>query len=418
MTQDLFAEKSLKLTKLNGKTIQEHNQNIETEYQTWLENNPNATEQDQSANRQQIIEAYKLKHSAFGTEVETVEKELFKAIKEGKPIILDEINAIPTPVLVSLNDVLQRRAGELVYAPGIGQVEIEPGFSVIMTGNLSNERVTYAGTNELNPAFLSRLDSFNYDYLPQSTDGNHKNQADPRSNELFHVIMSKMVDDTGTFVAPEAHESMSKLFKLAQLARTTQDIFTGRWKETQVNVTASGDSSEPELSTAVLSMRNVFRVIENWDGGNEKDLDKALWDGFISSITNVEDQQLVITQAHRFGFFTDTAKGYKEIEYDPERQAFVRFEDLRTEEYSYQRMSNKVIAPREMISLLYGEIPERSETDYPDLSLDELNELAGDPEEEIELSIEMATETSERIDAVKTYSNALTELYGSVCPIE
>ena len=73
---------------------------------------------------------------------------------------------------------------------------------------------------------------FEYDYLPQSTeDTNWNNQESPERNELFRVMISYLADEKGTLQLPEHDKSLSKLFKLAQLSQTTQDVFSNKWAE-------------------------------------------------------------------------------------------------------------------------------------------------------------------------------------------
>ncbi len=77
--------------------------------------------------------------------------------------------------------------------------------------------------------------------------------------------------------------------------------FYGRWKDDEAQKDCGMD--ELELRESVLSIRNILHVLDNWNKGEEKDLSKALWDGFISSITYADDQNYILSQAVRFGFF-------------------------------------------------------------------------------------------------------------------
>lgn len=194
-TQDLYTETSLKVkNRFNGETIQQHNDAITAEQNEWKKANDQRLaamsvsdrEAEIQTNLEQISTLYIQKHSAFGTEVEKIEKEIACAIREGKPVVIDEINAIPVPVLVSLNHILTRRAGDTVNLLGSDeQMEVVDGFSIIMTGNLSRPGANYIGVNDLNPAFLSRLKIMHYDYLPQSTEGNIDQQSDPEKMNCF-----------------------------------------------------------------------------------------------------------------------------------------------------------------------------------------------------------------------------------------
>src|SRR5690606_3823182 len=91
-------------------------------------------------------------NSSFGTVIKKVEREILIAVKEGRTVIVDELNTIAMQNLIALNDILQRHAGSTAYITGVGPVLINPGFGFIGTGNLSTQMVNYEGTNELNPA--------------------------------------------------------------------------------------------------------------------------------------------------------------------------------------------------------------------------------------------------------------------------
>ena len=58
-------------------------------------------------------------------------------MKEGRPLIIDEMNAIPHHVLIAMNDLLLRRPDETVYPPIAGEppFKVADGFVVIATGN-------------------------------------------------------------------------------------------------------------------------------------------------------------------------------------------------------------------------------------------------------------------------------------------
>lgn len=312
-----------------------------------------------------ILELYKLKNQAFGTEVETIQKEIYRGVIEGRPVIIDEVNAISSAVLISMNDILQRRPGQNCFIPGVGSVKIQPGFSIAMTGNLSSGSVSYDGTNDLNPAFLSRLNIIGYDYLPQScTDRGYNKQSNPVKNEMFRLILSYLVDNKGHLQIPEKQKSLSQLFSLAQLARTTQDIFSGKWDESHMSVDMSGDSIEPRLEKSVLSNRNVINVLREWNKGADKDLDMALWHGFISSITDPGDQAIILSLAQSYNFFKNS-NGW-DVSRLFESDKLASLEELRTTEYKHIIKDQDLIPMFEVLEYIFGQPPVR--TDYPRLS--------------------------------------------------
>ena len=389
-SQDLFTDKSLKLTKFNGKSLLEHKEDLDALIEEWQTKHPEDAKDPEKAKTEadKIIELYKLKNQAFGTEVETIKQAIYRGVEEGRPVIIDEINAIPSAVLISLNDVLQRRPGDACYIPGrIPEYDkdgkekpfiIQPGFSIIMTGNLSSGRISYQGTEDLNPAFLSRLDIIEHDYLPMSEDGSLENQIDPRKNELFHVIISYLADRQGNLRLPEMDESLEKLFSLCQLAHKTQNLFGGK-VESSITMD-SGEEIEADLEKSVLSIRNILNVLKEWDKGSEKDLDKALFDGFIAGVTNADDQNLILALAKSYGFFSES-NGYS-IKVKERGAGFTAFDEIHPGEFRFKRSPLETYSVRKVVELLYGPGPEREV--YPeDIDLDGLAR-----EDDDEISVE------------------------------
>ena len=123
----------------------------------------------------------------------------------------------------------------------------------------------------------------------------------------------------------------------------------------------SGDL--PELKESVLSLRNILRVLDNWNLGEEKDLTLALWDGFISSITNPKDQAYILSQALRFGFFKES-EGWT-LKNENFGKVVQEYDDLRTRPYEYTRGETESLSYFDLIKILFGPRPERKEVpDY------------------------------------------------------
>ena len=401
-SQDLFADKTLKLTKFNGKTLLEHKEELNREVEKWKEAHPEEAKDPEKEQRaaNEILELYKLKNAAFGTEVDTIKRAIYRGVEEGRPVIIDEVNAIPTAVLISLNDILQRRPGQFCSIPGVGSVKMAGGFSITMTGNLSTGGVNYGGTGELNPAFLSRLDIIEHDYLPMSeTDSSFERQTDPKRNELFQVAIAYLADRHGDLELPEMDKSLQKIFRLCQFARVTQKVFSGRWEESSVLESESGDEMEPNLEASVLSMRNLLNVLKDWKRGLEKDLDKSLWDSFIYTATNPDDKNMLIALARQYGFFSE-ADGYtvKVKEYG---EGPTSWEEIHPGKYEYSRKQMEVCDLRRVVDILYGDGPEREV--YPSIDLSELEKTVDD---------------EPTIDDFVEFNNTLTEVSKAIQALE
>lgn len=397
-TQDLYTEKSLKLTHFNGKALAEHKDEYDAEFEDWKNANDKRYDDlpederkiHEARDEEEFFNLYKMKNQAFGTEVDIIQKELYKAVAEGRPVVLDEVNAIPAGVLISLNDVLQRRPGDNCYIPGVGSIEIKPGFSITMTGNLNSGRNEYAGVNDFNVAFLSRLDIIEYDYLPQSTEGSFE-EREPQENELYQVMIEYLADEKGNLRLPEIDKNVKKLYSLAQLARLSQEIFSGE----DYHVGSGGDEKSIRFEKSVLSVRNMLQVLNKWNKGAEMDLDTALYKGFIAGMVDENERNSMLQLAHdRYGFF-DEGDGWNFVAKNPgENCTFGQDNSERLS--SHERKPLETYITAKVVDLIYGDRPDRES--YPDIDFDKLESTDEDS----------AKNTDENIDDEK-----YAELLGS-----
>ena len=363
--EDMFVEKTLSLEKTSSdETNLELIDEVVDQYFDWLKTHKNQLENIEPE-KQEIIkskvwdsisEIFIARNSIYGTVVKKIEREILLAVRNGRPVIIDELNTIAMQNLIGLNDILQSKFGAKAYVTGIGPVTIKKGFGLIGTGNLSTDLVSYEGTNDLNPAFKSRFLTIEYNYVNQNTVGSLKNQTDSEKNELFRIMLVRLADNNGNLHLPTPTRSLEEIFRLAQLSRVSQEVFMGRRISTEKE---SSSEDVPELKESVLSLRNVLRILDNWNLGEEKDLTLALWDGFISSITNPKDQAYILSQAVRFGFFKES-EGWS-INNENLGKVVIEYDEIRTRPYQYIRGEIETLSYLDLIKVIFGPAPERSE---------------------------------------------------------
>lgn len=360
--EDMFFEKTLKLSHASGKdSDREQLQTLIEGFVSFARENE-AIMKDMTKDQQlELLLAgwktfsnlYIAENSGYGTTVEKIEKEVLLALREGKPVIIDEINTIAMANLIALNDILQHHAGQTAYVTGIGSITIAEGFCLIGTGNLSTGTVSYEGTNVLNPAFQSRFTTIVYNYVPQEETGDLNRSGHPEQNELFHLLLLHLADRDGTLSLPEPEQSLPVLWHLAQMARVSEDIFEGRGSAD------TKDGDVPVLNEAVLSVRGLIHVLDHWNFGEEEDLTMALWNGFLSSVTNADDRNLLLSLAVRYGFFTD-ADGWH-VESRKRGSAPLSFDEIRTQPNHHHLLPLETLSTEDLVHLLFGEGPKRTE---------------------------------------------------------
>lgn len=404
---DLYTTKSLGLEKVNGKSMQEHVETLSEERKKWLDSSSKKLDslnekEKKNAIKQgfkDISKAYEMKYSGFGTVVEDIKMELRKAIEEGRPFVFDEINALPSGVLISMNDLLTKKPGEDAFIPGVGNVKIAKGFSMIFTGNMNFAGMAeYHGVQELNPAFLSRLKNIEFDYPPQRVDGT-LNSASEGKNELFKILIAKSVDKNGNINLPK--DSLEKLYKLAVYAAKAQKLFSGKWKESKVGEV---DGIEPRLEQSVLSVRALSDILDKWSAGREVDLDMAIWKEFIDNATVPADKRILFKIAQDVGFFKESS-GWKLDDIPINDSSLLNLDDVQDESYKFTKQESKFISAKEVVKTLYGNPPER--TKFPDFSTDE-------KVEEPKIDTKSFQELNDFIENIKTekYKEASAEVCG------
>ncbi len=186
--------------------------------------------------------------------------------------------------------------------------------------------------------------------MPQSTEGTLAQQKDPGQNELFRLVMEHLCNDDGSLDLPVPSLSIDALWRFAQLARMSQLIFEGR-----SSVSENGDV--PVLNEAVLSIRSIIHVLDTWNFGEEMDLSMALWYGFLSSVTNNDDRNLLLSLAVRYGFFADNDGWH--VPARSKGEAGLTMEDIRTAAYSHEIAPLEHLSRQDVVTLLFGKGPAR-----------------------------------------------------------
>lgn len=298
---------------------------------------------------------------------------IYRAMQEGRPVIIDEVNAIPHEVLISLNHILTRKVGDkiTVQQNSGSEVEIQEGFGIIMTGNLNQGQEKYIDRQDMDPAFLSRLYKLEYDYLPQKTEGTLEDEAGS-DNELFHLLLARIMDRTGNAEIPK--DSMKKLWNLAKAARVIENVFAGREVNTAFYFQqAGGRSTKYLLKESVLSIRAIDAILTQWQKeGYRYELDYYLYKEFIAQGTVASDKAYLYQQLKdRFSFFT--GNGWEQ---NPNYGTAGNIQAFDIKAPRNESADLEFMGPRELVQLAYGASPERAK--WPEISQKESQEPEAD----------------------------------------
>jgi MoxR-like ATPase len=225
--------------------------------------------------RQEIEESIKdvVKRQASYRMMETefIPAGVLKAAEEGKIVILDEFNFLPPEVLSGLNALIEAKRGQKVSIAG-REIEVKPGFGVILTGNLTQAAVErYIGRQKLDAAFVGRLNSglIEYKSLPQANvsfvesvisqeDYERGKIIPPR--DLFQVAIAILADERGNISGPS--NLLEQAWNLSVEFGFLQRVYAG---EETAKLLGGADVI---LHKYPISMRTFRDVLEHWRRDN------------------------------------------------------------------------------------------------------------------------------------------------------
>ncbi len=195
---------------------------------------------------------------------------LVDAMREGRPVIIDEVNVGDQQIVMRLQHILLRRPGDKIVLQENGgeEIEVQPGFVIFATANEASAR--YVQRNVLDPAFRDRYDVLQLTY--PDMDGDDPIKEVPSS--LMRLAFAAGVDERGQL---SRHLDAAELEKLVRLAHVTQHLYSVPAREARVqlsdlgNDTAVGtfvDDEEPVM-TDCITPRSLADIIKRCAKGNK-----------------------------------------------------------------------------------------------------------------------------------------------------
>lgn len=243
---------------------------------------------------------------------------LGRALKEGKPIIIDEVNMIPAQVLGRMNDIAIATVGKPIFLQENGEegMRVAPGFGILGTFNIGRQ---YHGTQDLNVAQASRWNGPKVDY--------------PSMEESFDLILSALIRKDRVRLPPQFRlEDYEKLADLTLVTRHIQELFSGQTEGQRYMARRHGMRAEKsQLEKTVISTRDLLRkIVIPWRdrGFKEGSLDEIIADNILATAgTHSEDDQRFLVELFlENGFF----QGWDAKRFREHHVGSVEDEDIRT----------------------------------------------------------------------------------------
>jgi len=246
---------------------------------------------------------------------------VLKAAKEGRIVIIDEFNYIPSNLLAGLNALVDRNIDKAREEFGImeEEIEVKEGFGVIFTGNITRPEFEgrYLKREQLDPALVNRLNAglIEYRTIPQDLSTSFEESILERkeveegkeipSRELFQIGLTLIVDKKGRLSAPA--DTLKKLWDLSREFSLFQKLFAREKIPEEVARPEEGISYQ--LEKYPISMRTFRSVIEGWrEDGFRYSLDWYIYDHLLRpafTFAPSEAAQMFYELRERGEFFRD-----------------------------------------------------------------------------------------------------------------
>jgi moxR-like ATPase len=256
--------------------------------QTYFGVNPEFISAYGDVNSYQLMGKQELREENGASVSEFVPGPIIRAMEQGTPLILDEINAMPPELLKRLNKIMQLRPGDrfTVQEDSGKVVEVQPGFCIIATANEKSKR--YKGVDDLSVEFQNRFGAnINRVRYPDYDKG-----YDEYPRENAQLAMATVATQRGE-LPPDIDEGEFENFVRA--ARLSQQIFSGINGEgyNQFIDTEKMVDNRPGLEETVLAPRTMVDILHKVTGSYGTVSLKRACQTFLDGIKNPNDRQVM-----------------------------------------------------------------------------------------------------------------------------
>jgi hypothetical protein len=248
-------------------------------------------------NSYQVMGKMSLENKDGVTVSEFVPGPMVRAMESGRPLILDEINAMPAEFLKRLNKIAQLRPGDTftVQEDSGREVTVKSGFVILATANEKSKR--YKGVEDLSVEFQNRFGAnvvrIHY------PDHNVVYGQPPIENAI--IAKAALTDRAGGLVGGIEPRELERFVKACHV---TQQVFTGKHGEgfdDYVDPERKADG-KPGLDETVLAPRTMVALLEKVrDSHGTQSLNQVI-ERFVSGVKSASDRRIIteILKDHDF----------------------------------------------------------------------------------------------------------------------
>ena len=250
-------------------------------------------------NTYQLMGKQELREQHGATISDFVAGPLVRAMDSGRPVILDEINAMPPELLKRLNKIMQLRPGDTftIQEDSGREVTVKPGFCIIATANEKSKR--YKGVEDLSVEFQNRFGANIYRVrYPDYANGF---EQPPVENDRLAV--AAVVNRRGVF--PDTIDP-NDFDNFVRAAFVSQQVFSGNFGEGFKNYVAIEriTDSKPGLEETVLAPRTMVDILRKVAGSHGEVSITTACRRFVDGIKNENDKKQLALILENHGLLT------------------------------------------------------------------------------------------------------------------
>lgn len=242
-----------------------------------------------------------------GTETVFVPGPMVRAIENGVPIILDEMNTMSIDLIKRLNFMVQLRPGDTFkLQEDSGKViTVKPGFCVIGTGNPKSKR--YKGVEELSADFANRFVGNTYQ-VEYPDNGRKYSEA---ATDNFNLALAAIIDADGY---PPDYIDGEDFRRFVSVARVSQQLFNGNHGEgfTTFEDTSRAVDNKPGLEDFVIAPRTMVKILKKIKRSFGQITIRSYVKEMVSEIQNPNDRKVMISVLKGHGLIEDTQEDQKD----------------------------------------------------------------------------------------------------------
>lgn len=239
-------------------------------------------------NSYQLMGKQELREENGATVSEFMPGPIVRAMEQGRPLILDEINAMPAELLKRLNIIMQLRPGDTftIQEDSGREVTVQPGFAIIATANEKSKR--YKAVDDLSVEFQNRFGANIYRVRYPDA---YASYTDP-ATENDRLAVATVVNEAGEFPTDIDPTDFDNFVKACFVS---QQVFSGNHGEGFVDYLSTEHQldNKPGLEETVLAPRTMTDILRKVAGSHGEISLKIACARFLDGIKNQDDKKVI-----------------------------------------------------------------------------------------------------------------------------